>query len=233
MQFLYDCAVSMQANNQMRSSRKGNHGAHFCVWLESDATLDGLFAKQIERSHSLKTVSGSKKKKREKTSDSSGTCNSLFSEKWYSKKNLKKRKDRIWGKTILILCTKMRNEAFCVIQKQVCNVHMGDWVFLRLQPFKQMSVKVGSSMKLFLEFFGPYKVLEYIGSIAYRLTYQQFLSIRCFLPKERIWMSIMWYNTICHMFLWLVKSKHDLKPFGRSFVEHHRYLVFGVSCPVG
>lgn len=50
MQFLYDCAVFMQANNQMQSSRKGNHGAHFCVWLvESDATLDGLFAEHIER----------------------------------------------------------------------------------------------------------------------------------------------------------------------------------------
>lgn len=40
---------------------------------------------------------------------------------------------------------------------------VGDWVFLRLQPYKQVSVQVHASKKLSPRFYGPYKVLEQIG----------------------------------------------------------------------
>jgi hypothetical protein len=47
--------------------------------------------------------------------------------------------------------------------------NIGDWVFLCLQPYRQISIQVRSSMKLSPRFYGPYKVLECIGPIAYRL----------------------------------------------------------------
>lgn len=46
---------------------------------------------------------------------------------------------------------------------------VGDWVYLRLQPFKQASVALHSNRKLSPRFFGPYKVLQRIGQVAYQL----------------------------------------------------------------
>jgi hypothetical protein len=44
----------------------------------------------------------------------------------------------------------------------------GDWVFLRLQPFRQKSMrkKLG---KLSPKFYGPYKVIQRVGMVAYKL----------------------------------------------------------------
>ena len=47
---------------------------------------------------------------------------------------------------------------------------VGDWVFLRLQPYKQMSLKnAKKDNKLSLKYYGPYKVLQNIGTMAYKL----------------------------------------------------------------
>jgi hypothetical protein len=45
-----------------------------------------------------------------------------------------------------------------------------DWVLLRLQPYKQMSLKQAKKdNKLSLKYYGPYKVLQKIGTMAYKL----------------------------------------------------------------
>uniref|UniRef100_A0A2N9J8Y4 Reverse transcriptase n=1 Tax=Fagus sylvatica TaxID=28930 RepID=A0A2N9J8Y4_FAGSY len=53
--------------------------------------------------------------------------------------------------------------------RQEREFQVGDWVYLRLQPFKQRSMhqKMG---KLAPKFYGPYQVIQRIGAVAYKLS---------------------------------------------------------------
>jgi hypothetical protein len=46
---------------------------------------------------------------------------------------------------------------------------VGDQVLLKLQPYTQSSIANMPFPKLAFKYFGPYKVLERIGAVAYRL----------------------------------------------------------------
>jgi hypothetical protein len=46
---------------------------------------------------------------------------------------------------------------------------VGDLVYLRLQPYRQASIKRSGAKKLQPHFFGPYKVSRRIGAVAYEL----------------------------------------------------------------
>ena len=52
-----------------------------------------------------------------------------------------------------------------------------DWVFPRLQPYKRISLKkINKHNKVAPKYYGPYKVLYKIGSIAYKLELSSFSS---------------------------------------------------------
>ncbi|XP_026398433.1 uncharacterized protein LOC113294242 [Papaver somniferum] len=46
---------------------------------------------------------------------------------------------------------------------------IGDWVFLRLQPYRQRTVTNQSFSKISPRFYGPFLVLKKIGSVDYKL----------------------------------------------------------------
>lgn len=45
----------------------------------------------------------------------------------------------------------------------------GDWVYLKLQPYRQIPVHCRVSKKLAKRYYGPFRILKRIGSVAYEL----------------------------------------------------------------
>lgn len=46
---------------------------------------------------------------------------------------------------------------------------MGDWVYLRLQPYTQTSLAIKKSLKLVAKFYGPFEIVAKVGEVAYKL----------------------------------------------------------------
>ena len=46
---------------------------------------------------------------------------------------------------------------------------VADWVFVRLQPYKQLSLKQQVKNKLAPKFHGPYQIIRKINPVAYEL----------------------------------------------------------------
>lgn len=49
------------------------------------------------------------------------------------------------------------------------NFKVGDWVYMKLQPYRQHSLKNHRTQKFHPKYFGPFHVLEKIWPVAYRL----------------------------------------------------------------
>lgn len=46
---------------------------------------------------------------------------------------------------------------------------VGEWVYLRLQPYRQKSIAMRRNLKLAPRFYGPYQIIQKLGSVAYKL----------------------------------------------------------------
>lgn len=46
---------------------------------------------------------------------------------------------------------------------------VGDWVYLKLQPYRQTSLALRRNLKLSSKYYGPYLILEKVGLVAYKL----------------------------------------------------------------
>jgi hypothetical protein len=62
---------------------------------------------------------------------------------------------------------RMKSQADKKRTKRVFQV--GDWVYLRLQPYRHKTLAARKNLKLSPRFFGPFQVLQKMGSVAYKL----------------------------------------------------------------
>ncbi|KAK8931221.1 hypothetical protein KSP39_PZI016563 [Platanthera zijinensis] len=47
--------------------------------------------------------------------------------------------------------------------------HTGSWVYVRLQPYRQTSLRPHANQKLAPRYFGPFRILQRVGPVAYKL----------------------------------------------------------------
>ena len=68
-----------------------------------------------------------------------------------------------------IQLAQQKYKKFADKKRTEASLAVGDWVFLKLRPYMQVSVAVRRHLKLAHKYFGPYLVLEKVGQVAYKL----------------------------------------------------------------
>ena len=62
---------------------------------------------------------------------------------------------------------RMKQQAY--LHRSEREFEVGEWVFVRLQPYKQLSLKQQGKNKLAPKFYGPYQISKKISQVAYGL----------------------------------------------------------------
>lgn len=62
-----------------------------------------------------------------------------------------------------------RIKKFADRKRTKVTLQVGDWAYVELQPYRQHSLCFHRPHKLGRKYFGPFKVLKQIGSVAYQL----------------------------------------------------------------
>ncbi|KAJ9559068.1 hypothetical protein OSB04_013682 [Centaurea solstitialis] len=80
------------------------------------------------------------------------------------------RREEIWDEARMqLLKAQCRMKQRADLKRKEVSFVVGDWVFLKLRPYRMKSLVRGNNPKLVARFYGPYRILEKIGLVAYKL----------------------------------------------------------------
>lgn len=68
-----------------------------------------------------------------------------------------------------LLRAQVRMKRFADLKRSEVQFQVGDWVFVKLQPYRQNSVLLHRNQKLGMKFFGPFQITQKVGKVAYSL----------------------------------------------------------------
>lgn len=78
--------------------------------------------------------------------------------------------DEVWSLLKENLHKAINRMKHIAIKKRTKRVFkVGDWVFLKIQPFWQKTLALRHNMRLAPRYYGPFKIVQWIGSVAYQM----------------------------------------------------------------
>ncbi|CAM8908644.1 unnamed protein product [Rhodiola kirilowii] len=84
-------------------------------------------------------------------------------------RSLRKREELIAMLKFHLLRAQNRMKQYADSHRSVREFQVGDFVYLKLQPYRQHSLKSRVPHKLSPRFYGPFRIIDCVGSVAYKL----------------------------------------------------------------
>lgn len=119
---------------------------------------------------------------------------------------------------------------------------IGSWVWLKLHPYRQKTMKTSTDKKLSPKYFGPFKVIDTVGKVAYKLQLLGDAQVHPIFHVSQLKQCRGDLPAITHIPAWLhgISSKAFLQPASileKNMVKHKnaahvQYLVQWKGCPI-